>query len=611
MKRLLGFLRGVAAALWRGLDVLRRIVVNLVFLTLLLLAIALVWRGAPDVADGSALLLRPSGTLVEARTLDDPLGLLRGGQAPAAQSSLRDLLEAIEAAREDARITALVLETDELDQAGVSKLAELRSALLAFKASGKPVLARAERFSQGQYYLASVADEIHLAPDGFVLLRGLARYVTYFKGALDKLGVKVHVFRVGEYKSFSEPFTREDMSAQDRAATQDLLDALWNVLRDDLAAARPAAAPQLARYIGDYPGALAAAGGDPARAARDAGLVDRLTTRDEWRELLMDKVGSEEKEKVKDIRHVDVAEYLAAVRAARPHEKAQVAVLVAQGAIVDGAGSAGTVGGDSFARLIREAREDERVKALVVRIDSPGGSAWASEVIRRELEVTREAGKPVFASMSSVAASGGYWIAAGAERIWAAPTTLTGSIGIFAMFPVLAEPLERLGLTVDGVTTAPLAGAFDPRRPLEPAAVATLEQGIAHGYRRFLEVVAKARGMSPAEVDTMARGRVWTGEAAAKLGLVDELGGLDAAVTAVAARAGLERYEVVWPGIGLSPAQRLLRRLGDSAAAALPGAPGADSPLAMAFGALQAEAQELLRWNDPQHLYTHCMCAAP
>jgi protease-4 len=609
MKRVFGFLRGVAAAFWRGLDLLRRIVVNLVLLALVLLVIGVVWRSAPDVPEGAALLLRPAGTLVEERALNDPLGLLRGGQGPAAQTSLPDLLEAIGAARADARIAALVIETDDLQQAGVSKLAELRAALLAFKASGKPLLVRGERYSQGQYYLASVADEIHLAPDGFVLLRGLARYVTYFKGALDKLGVKVHVFRVGEYKSFSEPFTRGDMSDADREATRDLLDALWDVLRADVAAARPAAAAHLANYIDDYAGALAAADGDPARAAVDASLVDRLSTRDQWRTLLMEKVGADDEGK--DFRRVEVADYLAAVRAARPRERSRVAVLVAQGAIVDGSAGAGAVGGDSFARLIRQAREDERVKALVLRIDSPGGSAWASEVIRRELELTREAGKPVFASMSSVAASGGYWIAAGADQIWAAPTTLTGSIGIFAMFPELAAPLERLGLTVDGVATAPLAGAFDPRLPLEPAAAAALQQGIEHGYRRFLAVVAGARGMTPAEVDPIARGRVWTGEAAHKLGLVDELGGLDAVVAAVAARAGLERYEVVWPGSALSPAQRLLRRLGDVAATALPSAPGADSPLGMAFGTLQAEAQALLRWNDPQHMYAHCLCAAP
>ncbi len=609
MNRVFRFIGGVFVAFWRGLDTARRIVINLVFLALVILVLGLLFPRAPQVPDGSALVLRPAGTLVEEQTLDDPLSLLRAGQVPAAEASMGELLEAIDAARQDPRIKALVLETDDLQQAGVAKLAELRAALQDFKASGKPVYARGERFTQGQYYLASVASEVHLAPDGFVLLQGLARYVTYFKGALDKLGVKVHVFRVGEYKSFSEPFTREDMSEKDREATRDLLEALWNRIRDDVADSRPKAAPHLGEYINAYPAVLEKVGGDPSRAALEAALVDRLTTRDEWRDYLREHVGANGDGK--EYRRVSLANYLGAVRAEREHEPDKVAVLVAQGAIVDGIGGPGTVGGDSFARLIREAREDERVKALVIRIDSPGGSAWASEVIRRELEVTREAGKPVIASMSSVAASGGYWIATGAEKIWAAPSTLTGSIGIFAMFPVLAEPLDRLGLSVDGVATAPLAGAFDPRRPLPPTAEATLEQGIEFGYRRFLQVVAQARGMTPAEVNTVAQGRVWTGEAAAKLGLVDELGGLEEAVVAAAERAGLERYEVVWPRAGLPPVERLLRSVAETAAGTLAPAAGTDAPLARALGALRAEVEELMRLNDPGHIYAHCLCGAP
>lgn len=607
VKRTLGFFGRGAAGLWRAIDVLRRVSLNLLFLLAIAFIIALVWRAAPTVPEGAALVLRPNGALVEERSLDDPLSLLRAARSPTAQTTLRELLEAIEAARGDARIQALVIETDELQQANVSKLAELRGAILEFKASGKPVLARGERMSQAQYYLASAADEVHLAPDGYLLLRGLARYGTYFKGALDKLGVKVHVFRVGEYKSFSEPFTRSDMSEQDRESTRDLLEGLWNVLREDIAASRPTAT--LAGYVEDYPGALAAAGGDPARAALDAGLIDRLSTRDQWRTMLRERFGASEDGK--DYRRVALDRYTAAVRSQRARHPDRVAVLVAQGAIVDGSASTGSVGGDSFARLIREAREDERVKALVIRIDSPGGSAWASEVIRRELELTREAGKPVVASMSSVAASGGYWIAAGADEIWASPTSVTGSIGIFALFPEIAEPLERMGMTVDGVATAPLAGAFDPRRPLEPAAAATLQQGIEHGYRRFLELVSTARGLSLAEVELLARGRVWTGEAASKLGLVDQLGGLEGAIAAAAARAGLERYEVSWPRTGLSPAQLVLRRLSESLAQAAPAAGTTASPLALALGTLQAEAEALLRWNDPRHLYTHCLCAAP
>lgn len=573
--------------------------------------VAFFFRPAPEIPEGAALLLRPTGSLVEQPVFERPLDLLAAGGAPAGQASLGDLLEAIRVAKDDARIKALIIETDELMAGGMSKLAELRAAILDFKASGKPVLARGERFTQGQYYLATVADELHLSPDGFVLLHGLSRYGTYFKEALDSLGVKVHVFRVGEYKSFSEPFTRKDMSEEDREASRDLLDGLWTMLRDDIAAARKLAPEAVEAHVQNYRDALAAAGGDSALAARNAGLVDRFSTRDEWRARLIERVGADGGGK--DVRAVEIGEYLAVLRGARHASAEQVAVLVAQGAIVDGREPAGVVGGDTFAELIRAAREDDQVKAVVVRIDSPGGSAWASEVVRRELELTRQAGKPVIASMSSVAASGGYWIAAGADEIWAAPSTLTGSIGIFAMFPEFSEPLRRLGIGVDGVATAPLAGALDPRRPLSPAAADAMQLAIEHGYRRFLDVVGKARDMSAAEVDAVARGRVWTGKAAHELGLVDQLGGLEAAIAAAAMRAGISDYEVVWPTAGESLQQRLLRKLtGFAEEFGIDAGPAAKpSALVRLLAEVEAPAAALLRWNDPQHLYMHCLCEAP
>ncbi|NMF89181.1 signal peptide peptidase SppA [Aromatoleum petrolei] len=601
-----GFLGRLFAWIWRALDLLRRVVVTLAFLLAFALVIAFALHPGPSVPDGAALVLRPAGTLVERVRVDDPLGIIRSGGAPVAQTSLPDLLEAVRAAREDDRIKALVIETDQLGQGGLSKLAELREAVIAFKSGGKPVYARGERFTQGQYFLASIADEVHLAPDGFLLLPGLARNVSYFKGALDALGVKVHVFRVGEYKSFSEPFTRTDMSDEDRQSSRELLDTLWAGMRERVAGSRKLAPEALDRYVEDYAGLLQATGGDAARAAREAGLVDALSQRDEWHQLLKARVG--ESADGKDYRRIDADDYLAAVRAARSHEDARVAVLVAQGSIVDGAADEDSVGGDSLAAQIRAAREDERVKAVVLRIDSPGGSAWASEVIRRELELTRREGKPVVASMSSVAASGGYWVAAGADEIWARPETLTGSIGVFAMFPELTEPLARLGVTTDRVATGPLAGTLDPRRPLEPALAQAMQLGVEHSYRRFLEIVATARRKDIAEIDAVARGRVWTGEAALRLGLVDTLGGIEDAVVAAAKRAQLERYETVWPTGEINLRHLLLRRL-----MSVLGPVGitSEAPLGRLLGGLQAQVADLLRWNDPQHLYGHCLCDAP
>lgn len=602
------FVGRIFVYLWHAVNGLRLLVFNLVFLLIVVAAVMMLMRPDPPLPASAALVIAPSGVLVEQREIEDPLSLLRAGGSPDPQTSLSDLTEAIEAARLDDRIKLLVIDVDNLDGAGLSKLAELRAAVTNFKASGKPVLARGERFTQGQYYLASVADEVHLSPDGFVLVLGLSRYVSYFKGALDKLGIKMHVFRVGEFKSFSEPFTRTDMSDEDRANSRDLLDGLWNVFRNDISASRRITLDALDNYVIDYAAALKASGGDAAIAAQRTGLVDRLSTRDEWSAMLTERVGKDDEG---DFNHVSVDDYLDYTRGMAPPVADKIAVLVAQGAIVDGSSGTGSVGGDSFAELIREAREDDSIKALVVRIDSPGGSAFASELIRRELEITRKAGKPVVASMSSTAASGGYWIAAGADEIWAHPTTLTGSIGIFAMMPEVAEPLNRLGITVDGVSTGPLAGAFDPRRPLDDSAARAMQIGIEHGYRRFLKTVGDARKMSPEEVDQIARGRVWTGETAQKLGLVDGLGGLDAAIKATATRAGLSNYEVVWSETGLSTAQRLVRRLSDMTGIELPAPATRPSPIDQAIARLRAEVDALAGWNDPRHLYVHCLCEAP
>lgn len=604
IKAVFRFIGRVFGHALRVLDLMRRLVLNLVFL-LVLAALAVVWwKPEPGLPDSAVLVLRPAGALVEQTRVDSPLDLIGQRSSLASQTALRDLLAAVRAARDDERITALVIETDDLAAGGIARLSELRAEIAAFRDAGKPVLARGERFTEGQYYLASVADEVHLSPDGFLLLRGLASYTNYFGRVLASLGVKIHVFRVGEYKSFAEPFTRNDMSPEDRENRLDLLAGLWGAVAGDIAASRSLAPEAVEAWVRDFGKALDAAGGDPARAAREAGLVDALTARDEWTALLRSRFGADDRGQVPA---VDVGRYLAA-RAQEPAGD-RIAVLVAQGSIVDGRGAPGTVGGDSFARLVREAREDDSVRALVVRIDSPGGSAWASELIRRELENTRMAGKPVVASMSATAASGGYWIATGASEIHAHPQSLTGSIGIFALFPDLTGPLDRLGVGVDGVATGPFAGVPDPRRPLPAEAERAMQGMIEHGYRRFLQTVGDARGMSLDEVERVAQGRVWTGEAAHKLGLVDELGGLHGAIAAAAERAGLEDYAVVWPELRPSARERLLRSLGEFVSAdAGPSRPGAFGVL---FDSLQREADALLAWNDPRHLYVHCLCEGP
>jgi len=593
---------------WLFIDGTRRVVTALVLLAVIVAVIvAFAYPGPTVPKGGAALLVRPVGNLVEQTSFDPSLSFLSGEQQK--ETSLPGLLEAIRAARDDERIKLLVLETDDIDAGGLSKFGELRAAIADFKASGKPVLARGERFDQNQYYLASVADEVHLAPDGFVLLQGLAILRTYFRGALDKLGIKVHLFRVGEYKSFAEPFTRNDMSEEDREANLMLLNGLWSRIRNEISAARKLTPEQLDHHVLNYLDALKAAKGDLAVAAQTAGLIDHFSTRDQWRARVKERLGGvDSKNADKNFRHIDANDYLDIVR--RPHldEADQIAVLVAQGTIVDGEHSSGVVSGNSFARLIREVRENPRVKALVIRIDSPGGSAWASEVIRRELELTRQAGKPVVVSMSSLAASGGYWIAAGADEIFAEPATLTGSIGVFGMFPEFSEPLGTLGLSVDGVATAPLAAALDPRRPLDSVTAEALQLSVEHAYRRFLEIVATARKMEPDAVDKIARGRVWSGQEAVNLGLVDYVGGLDAALVSAASRSKLKNYNVIWPTQEVPFIYLLLQQL---SAVGIGENPAATSPASNIAKRLAADLKSLALWNDPRHIYTHCLCEMP
>ena len=603
------FIAGLFNFLLRLLDVLRRTVLNLLFLLIVGVIVVLWWRPDPTLPEDTVLVLRPSGTLVEQGRIEEPLDFLHPGRAVGAQTALYPMLEAIRTARDDDRVRALVIETDELNQAGISKLAELRAAIEEFRASGKPVVARGERFSQAQYYLASAADEVYLAPDGFVLLRGLARYVSYFGDALESLGVKVHVFRVGEYKTFSEPFTRNNMSEADRQNSRDLLTGVWNTFREDVATSRDIDMGALDRYIQDYSEALASVGGDPAQAALAAGLVDALVTRDEWRHMLSTRFGMSHND-YNQARALSPERYLA-LHTTTPEADGRVAVLVAQGAIVDGDGGPGGVAGDRLAQRIREAREDATIDALVLRIDSPGGSAWASEVIRRELELTRAAGMPVIASLSSTAASGGYWIAAGADEIWAHPLSLTGSIGIFALVPEISDTLGRMGITSDGVSTGPLAGAFDPRRPMEPLAAEALQSGIEHGYRRFLQIVAEARDLSVPEVELAARGQVWTGAAAGKIGLVDHMGGVLDAIDAAAARAGVTHAEVVWPQPRMSAGVLVMRRLGEWVGVGESAPVPSGGTLGEAVFALKRDAEALMAWDDPHHQYVHCLCEGP
>ena len=604
-----GVVRRVWSGIWRGVDRLRRASINLLFLGVIAVIVASWWSSQIEpLPTDAALVIAPNGTLVEQRSVRSPISVLQGGDG-IRQVLLRDVVDAIRNAATDPRIKVLILEPDGLSGAGLSKLEEIGAAVADFRKAGKKVYAWGKNYNQTQYHLAAQADEVYVNPDGYVLLTGFGRYPTYFKGLFEQIGVKMQVFRVGTYKSFVEPYTRSDMSPEDRDATREYLDAAWQAYQADITAARPKAGARITRYVGEAPELLAAADGDAAKMALDAGFVDGLKSADEWRDFVRGLVGPAADGK--GFKHVDLATYIGRVREEAPHPAARVGVVVAQGAIVDGEQPPGVVGGDSVAGLIRQAREDDAIKAVVLRIDSPGGSATASEVIRRELALTRKAGKPVVVSMGSVAASGGYWIAMAADEVWASPTTITGSIGIFAMLPDLSGPMAKLGLTVDGIGTTPLAAGLDPRRPLDPQIGKLLQSSIEHGYKRFLTVVGEARKMSPEAVDQVAQGRVWMGIQAKEKGLVDKLGGLDAALKAAAARAGLTDYDVSYVEKPLSPRDQLLAKLLDNGEESDGGEPGSRSLVDQTVARLRTELQGLALWNDPGHVYLHCLCEAP
>jgi protease-4 len=598
--------------IWAGLDGLRK-VLHLVLLLVIFGALwALFSRPIPLVADGAALVIAPEGPLVE-QLSGDPLerAVAESLRRRPSETLLRDLLEAIEVAADDERISALYLDLGGLDGAGLAKLREVAAAVDAFRESGKPVIAFGEFYDESQYYLAARADESYLDPHGLVYVDGFANYGLFVKDALDKLAVDWNVFRVGEYKSAVETFNRNDMSPAEREESLVWLSGLWNIYKADVSEARGFDPSTLQSYADEAPAALRRAGGDLAKMALDAGLVTGLKGRFEVEERLAEITGTDDD--TDSYVGVSLVAYLANHRSqhaldSRPKDK--VRVIVAAGEIVPGEQPPGMIGSDTLAWQLHEARLDDAVKAVVLRIDSPGGSTFASEVIRRQVEALREAGKPVVASMGSLAASGGYYIAMDADRIVASPATLTGSIGVFAMFPTFERSLEKLGVHSDGVGTTALSGEFRAERSLGEAGRDILQQSIEYEYRQFIGRVAKARDSTPEQIDSVAQGRVWSGEDAARLGLVDQLGRLEDAVELAAELAELgENYDLEYADAPLGLTEALGLRLQSRAAGMLaPLLPDLSGPrVPDGLEPLVREMRRLERLRDPHSIFAYCL----
>lgn len=562
-----GVIRRLFRGLWNALNFTRRLVFNLIFLLLLVGFLIAVFGNRATIAPRTALILDPKGAIVDQYSSgpgDRALAGLTGAEAKEVQ--LRDVLRVIDAAAKDARIERLVLIPDEIDRAGLSTLREIGAALDRFKAAGKDVVAVSGGMGQSQYYLAAHANRILLDPEGAVLLEGFANYRSYFKDALDKLGVQVHLIKVGTFKSAAEPFVQNQASDAAKEADSFWMGGIWQEFLGEVSTLRKIDAAKISDDIAHYDERVAKHDGDLAQLALEQKLVDQLATRAEVRALLRSQGAAEGND---SFRQVDFKKYLGALGPDNlPSVGAtQIAVVVAQGEIVPGEQPPGMIGGRSTAQLVRSAREDDKVKAIVLRVNSPGGDATSSELIRREIVQTREAGKPVIVSMGDVAASGGYWIAMDGDEIWAQPTTITGSIGIFGLFATLPETLAKIGVHTDGIGTTPLAGSLDIRRPLSPQLEAILNSVIKRGYGEFIGKVAKARGKTPEEIDAIAQGRVWSGAQAKERGLVDKLGGLEDAIAAAASRAKLGTgYQVRYVERELSAWERLALSFSNSEA---------------------------------------------
>lgn len=611
MKKLFKFIGLIFKGIWKSITFIRLALANLIFLLMIAVfyfALTYTGEGRPVIEKESALVMNLSGPIVEQRRYVNPMdsvaGSLLGNEMPK-ENVLFDIVDTIRYAKDDAKVSGLVLALRDLPETNLTKLRYIAKALNEFKASGKPVYAVGDFYNQSQYYLASYADKVYMAPDGGVLIKGYSAYSMYYKTLLEKLDVSTHVFRVGTYKSAIEPFIRDDMSDAAKESATRWVTQLWSAFVDDVTTNRNINAKVLNPTMEELLAEMKSVDGDLAQLAVKMGLVDELATRQDIRTLFAKEFGSDGKDSYNAISYYD---YLATIRPDYTLANHDIAVVVASGAIMDGQQPRGTVGGDTVASLLRQARNDEKVKAVVLRVDSPGGSAFASEVIRNEVEALKKAGKPVVVSMSSLAASGGYWISMSADKIVAQPTTLTGSIGIFSVITTFEKGFSKLGINTDGVGTSPFSGDGITTGLSEGASQA-FQLGIEHGYKRFISLVGSNRDMTVEEVDKVAQGRVWTGQDALSFGLVDQMGDFDDAVELAAKLANVTDYGIYWVEEPLSPTELFLQEfmnqvkvsLGVDATSLLP---KSLQPVAQQF---EQDASLLQSFNDPKGQYAFCL----
>ena len=606
-------LRRILGGIWNTITRIRMALANILFLVMLAIIYFVYFGGSPEpLPEKAALLLNPMGTIVDQKSPVDPMQAVLAEPSPADHEVLlRDVIEAIELAQTDDSINSLVMQLDYLRYVGISRGQEIMAALEDFRASGKPIVAVADVFTQDQYQLASFADELIAHPMGGVALEGFSVYHNYYAEALEKLSVSMHVFRAGQHKSAVEPLLRTDMSEGEKVVAMDWLDDLWGNYAATVESNRELPAGTVDDYVTGFSARMTSGQGDAAKVALESGLVDQLLTRSQANDYLAELVGARNEDGVFEA--VPFEKYLSRKRPVRMPLDAQprVAVITAQGNMLPGEQPPGTIGGDSLARLIRTTAARDGVEAIVLRVNTPGGSMFASEIIRQQLLEIRAEGMPVVVSMGAIAASGGYYIAAAADEIFATASTITGSIGVFAAFPTVENLLQRGGIYTDGVGTTPLAGSLRIDRPLNPQLGASLDAGVAHAYQVFLQIVADGRSMEVDEVAQAAEGRVWSASDALELGLVDQLGNLDAAIEAAAARAELASYEVEYVEQPATFSELFFQQLAERTGGLglLPRSDRVAALLSLAQPLLDT-ADLLTSLQDPRHMYLRCVACS-
>ena len=598
--------------IWNVINFVRQLVINIVFFPLLfigliLMIVALNSDEKITIDNDSALVLNLSGQIVDQKHYVDPIEAAivesKGGSNKS-ETLLSDVLYVINNASHDKRIKAIVLDLSGLKNAGISKTEAIGDALAKFKESGKQIYAVGNYYNQQQYLLASYADKIYLNPEGSVSLEGLGIYRLFYKSALDKFNITTHVYRVGTFKSAVEPYIRDNMSPAAKEANKTLLDDLWQSYSHVISSNRKIDPQSLVLSPKEYLKQLDAVDGDDAQLMLKRKLVDELATSEQTRLAMIKEFGKADSGH--SYKHVGFNDYLSLVKP--KHNLVlgdSVGIIVAKGTILNGSQQPGNIGGESTSKLLRKARFDKNIKAVVIRVDSPGGSAFASEQIRQQILALKAAGKPVVVSMGSYAASGGYWISASSDYIYATPTTLTGSIGIFGMINTFEKAANHFGVYNDGVATSEWPG-ISVTRGISPSIGKVIQRGVERGYHNFISLVAKERNMSLEQVDKIAQGRVWTGKRALNLGLVDELGDMGDAIAKAAELSKLKSYDTTVIEKELSPEELIMQEIFAKASVYMPESSTKASLINTVLENFNTKLEQLSQFDDPSNLYLLC-----